>query len=208
MSLQQDVITLLRSTEVGQVQFRYGRSFIIGTEYDQLADDISNRRVGVVTDVQPARAAASYQHLPTHAHPNSLVFPRGWNRIGNDIWRQLCVVHEATHAIQDTRAAEMSQVEAEGVAFIAEALYLRITGRTHSVYDRIQQDARYDTARVICRRAWHAAVELWERKLNAVPSWRVEHINRAIAADPNYSRTRRYRFDGIPAAAAPVPAAA
>src|SRR5262249_27643352 len=115
-----------------------------------------------------------------------------------DVWRLMSVVHEATHAVQDRAAKNMNEVAAEAPAFLAEAMYVKLSGQKEPHFDPIKKAPSYDETRVIYRRVWLAAEELvGPPKRREVPSWRVEHINKAVDAHSLYDRRKTYTFDGI-----------
>lgn len=196
--LKMEVVALLRSPVVGKLEFKYDKSIFSGEDYRKLADDIMLGKVGVFTDTLSPGAGAEYHQLPSHAHPNSIVLPVAWNMIGNDLWRRMGVVHEATHAIQDKRAVTMSEVDAEAPAFVSEALFVLLDGKTHPMFDMIKKAPTYNETRVVYRRAWLAAQEfLGPPKRKEIATWRVKHINEAVHAHSLYDRNDNYRFDGI-----------
>ena len=87
--LRLEVISLLRSATVGQMDFKYGKYRFKGEDYASLATDIALGKVGVFTDTLEAGSGAEYHQSPTHSHPNSLVFPTTWNKIGTSVWRRM-----------------------------------------------------------------------------------------------------------------------
>jgi hypothetical protein len=92
----------------------------------------------------------------------------------------------------------MNQVAAEAPAFVAEALFVLLAGKTHDVFDPIGKHAKYDETRVVFRRAWGIAQELVGPPARRdVSAWRVEHLNRAVHGHSLYNRRRRYTFDGF-----------
>lgn len=196
--LKLEVVALLRSPVVAKMDFKYDKFRISGNDYRKLADDIVLGKVGVFADTLSPGAGAEYQQLPVHTHPNSLVLPANWNMIGADVWRRMSVVHEATHAVQDKAAKNMSEVAAEAPAFVAEAVFVLLDGKSESIFDRIPKAATYDETRMIYRRAWLAAKELLgPPKRKEIAAWRVEHINKAVDAHSLYDRRTMYTFDGI-----------
>ena len=124
-SLKREVIALLRSPAVAKIDFRYGTFAVRGDDYHRLADDIARGAVGVFADTLSDGSGAEYHNTPLHPHPNSLVLPPDWIGIGVNLGRQMAVIHEATHALQDKSARNMNQVAAEAPAFVAEALWRR-----------------------------------------------------------------------------------
>ena len=117
---------------------------------------------------------------------------------GVNVWRRMSVIHEATHAMQDKAAKDMNEVAAEAPAFVSEAVFVLIDGKTHPIFDEIKKKDKYDETRVIYRRAWLAAQEmLGTPKRKEIAKWRVEHINNAVGAHSLYDRRKMYRFDGI-----------
>jgi hypothetical protein len=196
--LKMEVVSLLRSPVVGKIDFKYDKFTVTGADYRKLADDIVFGKVGVFADTLSAGAGAEYHQLPGHDHPNSLVLPASWNMIGMDVWRRMSVVHEATHALQDKIAKNMNEVAAEAPAFVAEALFVRLDGKTHPIFNTIKKAPTYNETRVVYRRAWLAAEELLgPPKRKEVASWRVKHINEAVHAHSLYDRGSSYTFDGI-----------
>jgi hypothetical protein len=196
--LKMEVISLLRSPVVAKMDFKYDRFSVKGDDYRWLADAIAQGKVGVFADTLSPGAGAEYQQLPVHDHPNSLVLPASWTNLGTDVWRRMSVIHEATHALQDKAAKNMNQVAAEAPAFVAEALFVLLDGKTDSVFDRIKKAPRYDETRVVYRRAWLAAKELLgPPRRKEIAAWRVQHINKAVDAHSLYDRRRTYTFDGI-----------
>jgi hypothetical protein len=195
--LKQEVITLLRSPTVAKMNFKYDKFSITGADYADLAHDIALGKVGVLTDKLEDGAGAQYEQLPQHDHPNTLVFPTTWTSIGTSAWRRMSVIHEATHAIQDKRAKNMNEVDAEAPAFFSEALFTLLDGATSNVFDPIKKSDKYDETLVIYRRVWLAAKAfVGPPKQKEVEAWRVEHIDKAVDAHSLYSRRRMYTFDG------------
>jgi len=196
--LKSEVVALLRSPVVAKLDFKYGSSIFRGDDYRKLADDITHGKVGVFADTLSPGAGAEYQQLAVHDHTNSLVFPADWTMIGADVWRRMSVIHEATHTLQDKAAKNLNQVAAEAPAFVAEALFVLLDGKTESIFDPIKKSDKFDETRVIYRRAFLAAKELLgPPKRKEVAAWRVEHINKAVHAHSLYDRNKSYKFDGI-----------
>jgi hypothetical protein len=196
--LKMEVVALLRSPVVGKIEFKYDKFTVTGADYRKLADDIVLGKVGVFADTLSAGAGAEYQQLPVHTHPNSLVLPADWIMLGTDVWRRMSVVHEATHALQDMLAKNMNQVAAEAPAFVAEAVFVLLDGKTESIFDPIKKAKTYDETRVVYRRVWLAAQELLgPPKRKEIAAWRVEHINKAVHEHSLYDRRKNYTFDGI-----------
>ena len=197
MSLKNEVVALLRNNVVAKIYFRYDSSLVSGSSFKRLASDILAGKIDVVTDDLSEGAGAEYHYHSTHDHPDSIVLPKSWAHI-NTTWRKMSVIHEATHALQDKAAKTMNDVASESPAFVAEAVYTKLAGRKHSVFDPIKKAPRYNATRVIYRRAWLAAEELMgPPKRTRVPGWRVKHINNAVHAHSLYDRKDSIEYDGI-----------
>jgi hypothetical protein len=124
MAIKEEIINLLRSSEVSRINFRFNGILVNGELYSQVANAMEGAqpRVRVVSLPQhlPAGVTASYD-------PNVNVLNFKFNSLRNVDDRAL-VVHEATHAGFDLARRRIWAGDDEACAYIAETLYHRYAG--------------------------------------------------------------------------------
>ncbi len=110
MSIRTDIIDALRSPFCQRINFHIGSIRIQGTDYTTIATHIQNQTIQVVqSSVAPSTVAAynkMYNCFITGTSP-----------------RRSLIIHEATHAINDSYRLNIADVEDEASAYIAEMIF-------------------------------------------------------------------------------------
>jgi hypothetical protein len=123
MSLQDDIVGLLRSREAQRINFRFDSVRVYGSGYDAVARAIENGRImiaGMVSRV-PGVLLCQYSHSVGPNHVNRLLIDTGLDF--NAAFEAQLVIHEATHALMDYHATPLSLLDSEATAYIAGAFY-------------------------------------------------------------------------------------
>jgi hypothetical protein len=207
------------------MNFRCGQTQVTTGAYGMIATMVSTRRIRVSSEVvvnshgAPVGGAAFYAAHDSrgNARADTFYLPRISLGAGNslpDLTGRALLIHEATHAIQDSQAgqtrADLPRVIAETAAYVAQALYYRLCGETfqaRSLELRRQRESAGRPMSAASRTAGDrllAAVEpVAERLLaaggGAVHDDEYERIKQALFGHPVYAG-HAYEpagFDGI-----------
>lgn len=108
-----DVIEVLRDPLVRRMKFHVGRITVAAAEYEKVADHI---QTGDIT-VAPARSDPLY-----HPGPNTIELPGTSPPL--DVSVRQNIIHECTHALIDINALDVTRLEGEVAAYLAEFTYL------------------------------------------------------------------------------------
>jgi hypothetical protein len=116
------VITALTGPSIPGTHFSTDIGFLHAGELFTVVERIRARRIEVRLDTALEGQPAFYKHRNRETDGNTLfckfAFP-------NDHWDWSVIVHEAVHAACDLRSHAMPLVNAESIAYIAQAIYLR-----------------------------------------------------------------------------------
>jgi hypothetical protein len=108
------VLATLRDPAVARMSFKVGWILILPSDYERVAKAIESGAITVQVDPKVSSHMALYDY-----DSNSFHIPPGGSS-------PELLIHEATHAIFDLRSLSTSTGEAEGMAYIAQALFRRI----------------------------------------------------------------------------------
>jgi len=128
MSLQDDVVTLLRSREAQRINFRFGPVPVYGAGYATIASAIGNGRImlaGMESRIQGA-LLCEYRESEGENHVNRLLVDVDLD-FSAPFEAQL-VIHEATHALMDYQATPLNLLDSEAAAYIAGTFYCFLKG--------------------------------------------------------------------------------
>jgi hypothetical protein len=118
---QQAVLTVLRDPVAAHLGFKIGRMELKNGDLTAVALAIQSGKIRVV-------------HRPTLGHMAQYLSsnPNNWMAVGFDrlppIGGRALIVHEAVHAAFDIRRVPQTMEQAEAMAYIAQALYMRRYG--------------------------------------------------------------------------------
>lgn len=118
MGIKSDIVGLLGSADVARVSFRLFEHTIRGNDYSRIAGAIRNGHIQIAqATVDPDRGGSW--------DSRRAFYERTYNSflVGSAPSPNL-VVHEATHALNDWHARSLMPVEDEGLAYVAQAIFL------------------------------------------------------------------------------------
>lgn len=118
MGLRSDIVATLTSSDVALTDFRLFGRRICGADFAHVAGAVRNGQIQVLQASWDADRGRAW--LPTRAAYNKALncFIVGATP------SQSLVVHEATHAINDWHGRTLRPVEDEGLAYVAEMVYV------------------------------------------------------------------------------------
>lgn len=118
MGLRSDIVALLTSSDVALTDFRLFGHRICGTDYGHIAGAVRNGHIQIVQ--------ASWDPVNGRAWDTTrAAYNKAFNcfLVGAEPSDSL-LVHEATHAINDWYGRALMPVEDEGIAYVAQMVYL------------------------------------------------------------------------------------
>lgn len=118
MGLRSDIVAILSSHDVALTDFRLFGRRICGADYAHIAGAIRNGHIQVVQAGWDARLGRAWE--TTRAAYNKAL---NCFLVGSQPSDSL-LVHEATHAINDWYGRTLRPVEDEGLAYVAQMVYL------------------------------------------------------------------------------------
>lgn len=123
-NLRIQLMALLLSRPVQQINFRLGAYSVRGSDYSQIAMALFRGKINI--EINPAKlqglkAGASYAD-------GTFTFPSA--NMGAKLWDRLVIVHESTHAIAHMHKIFWGSTdgEDEAAAYVADALYCTYIG--------------------------------------------------------------------------------
>jgi hypothetical protein len=131
-TLRQRMAELLASGDVARIRFRYGRFTLRPGGYTVIATSLLTRTIHHEGERRTRRPMdVRVERMPRHvgalyeARSNTIVVPSV--DFGQTDADRAALVHEATHAIFDYERVPLTAFEEEACAYIADAMYQRIT---------------------------------------------------------------------------------
>jgi hypothetical protein len=127
---RQQVLKVLRDPAVAHMNFGVGRVFIIAYDYERVAKAIESGAITVHVDSRLASHMAEYwsrQGSTALDKANSFAVPPGGSSDN-------LLIHEATHAIFDLQSRDSYTAESEGLAYVAQELFIRLKYGPQSRY--------------------------------------------------------------------------
>jgi hypothetical protein len=178
VAIEDDIIALLRSPEVQKIRFVAEAVRIGGDGYSAVANKL---KLGLITiEIDPDLLDDDSPRDGVY-HPHTDTVTLGKDSLVT-IDDKRIAVHEMTHAIIDNmnlpRSRGLSHYEAEGIAYIAAALYLRFAAGP-AVDDT--DDPFVQVADAIAKNIIAAGHHLY-----VVKPGEMRRLRRAIAKDPLY----------------------
>ena len=172
MSIKEAVLAVLQSAEVSMVNFRLFGLAINGQHFLELHTKILSGQ---------ARVGKS-NHLPSgtmgHWYPGSDTLLLRKNQLGFRQWRSV-VVHESTHAVLDMKAAPVTNIQSEIIAYVAQMIFLRRCNYPFS--SRPFRNSAVSTP----------ALALADAVVRGAPSTHlIEALRDGILRHPNYEKLR------------------
>jgi hypothetical protein len=137
MSLESDVVGVLRTDPAGRISFLLDRYTVNRTQMELVAKAIESGDIGVEVGPPNTKFDANYDsHRGRRLDPGEPKIGKITVRDANVVQRPIGragVFHESVHALADLRSDHITPTNnEEALAYIADAMYLRATKTTVS----------------------------------------------------------------------------
>ncbi|QYO66850.1 hypothetical protein [Leptolyngbya sp. 7M] len=123
MTTRQRVISILRSPEAMRIRFSFDSGGTTHTirrrTFEQVARAVENRRIRVIVSTTFGAGVGALYHPDSNTIETPPVIGRA---------NQGLLLHEAVHAAFDLQRTAIPAVDDEAAAYVADALYFRMTG--------------------------------------------------------------------------------
>jgi hypothetical protein len=178
MSLREDVLEVLRSSEAARIRFSFPSLYngtpisVDQSTFLRVAAAIEAGRITISSEGIPSYWGGQYDYSAENASGVFRARP-----VRNSRHRKSVVIHEAVHASFDLTRSTLAEVDNEAASYLAQFVYLRITyatpALTDSLYGRLYEIL------------WQTADSIQRR--NTISETQLEVIRRRIARHPHYS---------------------
>jgi hypothetical protein len=178
MAIEDEIVTLLHSPAVQSIAFVAEGVRIGGDRYKAVAKKLQDGLIIIVIDPDLAKPGSTFDGK---YHPRTDTVELGRDVLGTADEKRIAL-HEMTHAVIDNlelpRSRGLSHFEAEGIAYIAAALYVRHT----------RGPAVDDTDEPFVQEADKIAAKIQAHghHLYVVSTHEMRRLRKAIADDPDY----------------------
>lgn len=150
MSLESTVTKVLRNHPAGKINFKIDTIAINRVQMEKVAKAVESGDIAVEADATGPKLGAAYSSWKTRRVEEGQKKLLGKITVKNEdvakeVFGRAAIFHESVHALMDVNGSKITMHNDEVAAYLADALYLRLSGRTR-VEGGAQEKAIFNAA--------------------------------------------------------------